>query len=317
MNRQFLLLALLFSLCLYPIIGMAQDSDGLGGYAPPPLFGDPKFPKPENKQRDLKLPPLSKKIEIPEKEKEDGMLIRGRVFEEVDEEPVTTAPEEVIEPPAKIERKPVVLRVPPKPDSKPTPPLKSESAKAEPVDSPKDSEGVVKGPKTMPAHKKQDVETETTFEGSDKPALNILGRVHEEAEKKAIEEKKPADSSTPAPLVVPLPDVKLLPDGTKKVVMLYMADKSELGVSQKAVLDRLILPELEKKPGLRLSIQAYASPSSEGAVASDRRTSLSRAMTVRRYLLEQKVMSNRIDVRALGAQTNAQPLDRVELYLAN
>ena len=62
----------------------------------------------------------------------------------------------------------------------------------------------------------------------------------------------------------------------------------------------------------RIQIVAYADIKGESGSAA-RRVSLSRALAVRARLLDAGVESMRIDVRALGNQTNRQPLDRVDL----
>ena len=43
--------------------------------------------------------------------------------------------------------------------------------------------------------------------------------------------------------------------------------------------------------------------------------SLSRALAVRSYLIEQGIRSTRIDVRALGLAGDSGPLDRVDVVL--
>ena len=48
-----------------------------------------------------------------------------------------------------------------------------------------------------------------------------------------------------------------------------------------------------------------------------RRLSLSRALTVRSYLISQGVRSTRIDVRALGARASDGPADRVDLLIGD
>jgi len=66
--------------------------------------------------------------------------------------------------------------------------------------------------------------------------------------------------------------------------------------------------------GERLQLKAFAAGSS-GSSSSARRLSLSRALTVRSYLIESGVRSTRIGVRALGRAVDAGPPDRVDLIL--
>ena len=64
---------------------------------------------------------------------------------------------------------------------------------------------------------------------------------------------------------------------------------------------------------LRLTIRAYAEGSAEEA-SQARRLSLSRALAVRSYLIEQGIRGPRMDVRALGHRIES-PRDRVDLVL--
>jgi len=69
------------------------------------------------------------------------------------------------------------------------------------------------------------------------------------------------------------------------------------------------------KNDLRLQLMAYAG--AEGLSASKaRRLSLSRALSVRSFLIENGVRSTRIDVRALGNKTSDKPANRVDINIA-
>ena len=70
---------------------------------------------------------------------------------------------------------------------------------------------------------------------------------------------------------------------------------------------------LSKAPALRVQVMAYASGSDDAGKA--RRLSLSRALAVRSYLIEQGIGSTRIDVRALGDAAEGGPADRVDLMV--
>ncbi|MBI4184415.1 MAG: OmpA family protein [Proteobacteria bacterium] len=65
---------------------------------------------------------------------------------------------------------------------------------------------------------------------------------------------------------------------------------------------------------LRLQLLAYAEGTAETANEA-RRTSLSRALVVRSFLIQQGVRSTRIDVRALGNRIEDGPADRVDVIL--
>ena len=78
---------------------------------------------------------------------------------------------------------------------------------------------------------------------------------------------------------------------------------------------RKIADGIHDKKDLRLQLMAYAG--AEGLSASKaRRLSLSRALSVRSFLIESGVRSTRIDVRALGNKTTETPLNRVDVNIA-
>jgi outer membrane protein OmpA-like peptidoglycan-associated protein len=64
----------------------------------------------------------------------------------------------------------------------------------------------------------------------------------------------------------------------------------------------------------RIQLKAFAGGTSNRPSAA-RRTSLSRALAIRSYLIENGVRSTRIDVRALGAPSDNGPSDRVDVKL--
>lgn len=83
------------------------------------------------------------------------------------------------------------------------------------------------------------------------------------------------------------------------------AAKGEL----KDLASRLVADE-----GLNLQLLAYAEGDDAGA-SKARRLSLSRALEVRKYLMEEGVRSTRIEVRALGHKTDGGHADRVDAIL--
>lgn len=64
----------------------------------------------------------------------------------------------------------------------------------------------------------------------------------------------------------------------------------------------------------RVQLLAYAA-SVDGNASKARRLFLSRALSVRAYLMEQGIASTRMDVRALGDRGEAGPADRVDVML--
>ena len=97
-----------------------------------------------------------------------------------------------------------------------------------------------------------------------------------------------------------------------EVRVLFESGSAKLPDSARDALLGLV-GKLEANQGTRLQIDAYAAGSSETASVA-RRLSLSRALSVRSYLIEQGVRSTRMDVRALGnkASDPPAPADRVD-----
>lgn len=79
-------------------------------------------------------------------------------------------------------------------------------------------------------------------------------------------------------------------------------------------IEKRILPLLNQNPTWTLQIQAFASPVKDGA-SSARKASLARALSVRSYLLSKGIEATRMDVRALGAESDRDPMDRVDLLV--
>jgi len=79
----------------------------------------------------------------------------------------------------------------------------------------------------------------------------------------------------------------------------------------------LVLAEgVRDKADVRLQLMAYAGGEDLSA-SKARRMSLSRALSVRSFLIENGVRSTRIDVRALGNKTSEKPANRVDVNIAN
>jgi len=71
---------------------------------------------------------------------------------------------------------------------------------------------------------------------------------------------------------------------------------------------------LSREPNLRVQLFAFAAGTEKNA-SQARRLSLSRALAVRAVLIDSGVRSTRMDVRALGSNTNEAPLDRVDILV--
>jgi outer membrane protein OmpA-like peptidoglycan-associated protein len=298
--------AIFFVSLIIPTLAYAQNN--LEGYVPPPLFAEPKEPPPKPDNGVPTLPSLSKPVEDKSVLSDEGEVKKEKPdIQFFDDAP----PPEEKQPPRQASDitapKPET-----KPDTAPDPvPVKTEPVKEK---SKPRSEGVVRGPKTMPANKKGKVDSEITYEVLDPPETNILERVQVEENKKPEEPAIEAYTEPETNPNITLPEMTTQKDGSRKVVMLYGGEKAELTEEQKYILDKTIIKTLRNNPFERVLIESYAS-SANDLVRSDRRLSLSRALHIRDRLLENKIESSRIDVRALGSETNMQPVDRVEFYL--
>ncbi|MBL8639672.1 MAG: OmpA family protein [Alphaproteobacteria bacterium] len=87
---------------------------------------------------------------------------------------------------------------------------------------------------------------------------------------------------------------------------------TDLTADQRELLLQNVIKTLTQDSALRVQILSYASRM-DGAESSARRVSLSRALAVRSYLLENKIAPSRIDVRALSDNTTETPADRMDL----
>jgi outer membrane protein OmpA-like peptidoglycan-associated protein len=90
---------------------------------------------------------------------------------------------------------------------------------------------------------------------------------------------------------------------------------ADLPADGKSVLDRAAA-QLKGDEEARLQIVAYAS-GGDDAGSQARRLSLSRALAVRSYLIDQGVRSTRMDVRALGNKSTDGPADRVDILVVH
>ena len=149
------------------------------------------------------------------------------------------------------------------------------------------------------------------------------------AAKQPPAEPAPAQASLPpatkptapaAPTIVPLPEPKAsaapkssvsAPGDVPQVRLLFEGEQTDLPPTAAQAL-RDVAVRLSQEPGLRLQLLAYAGGGADTANKA-RRISLSRALSVRSFLLNEGVSSARIDVRALGNSTQETPADRVDL----
>jgi outer membrane protein OmpA-like peptidoglycan-associated protein len=117
----------------------------------------------------------------------------------------------------------------------------------------------------------------------------------------------PAAEATPAPQTAALPPLE-------GVRLLFAEGRADLSDAVKRDLGRFAEGLLQRDKQ-RIQLLAYAK-GTEDSASQARRLSLSRALAVRGYLIEQGVLPTRMDVRALGNKADDDPRDRVDVELA-
>lgn len=90
---------------------------------------------------------------------------------------------------------------------------------------------------------------------------------------------------------------------------------TEIDKDQQAQIKADVLDVLKKNSEQRIQIQAFSDKQS--AESDERRISLSRALSVRSWLLDHGIEPHRIDVRAMGNNTKESPEDRVDILFSS
>jgi outer membrane protein OmpA-like peptidoglycan-associated protein len=121
----------------------------------------------------------------------------------------------------------------------------------------------------------------------------------------------PAAAKKETASLPPLIKAAPAPSANMNMKVVFAADTSRLPNPVKAKLNDLA-GMMKKKEELRIQLLAYAGGKSLSP-SKARRLSLSRALSVRSYLIEKGIRSTRIDVRALGNKTTEEPLNRVDV----
>jgi outer membrane protein OmpA-like peptidoglycan-associated protein len=98
------------------------------------------------------------------------------------------------------------------------------------------------------------------------------------------------------------------------LALTFVPGSASLTREAEAQLDKLAAALRETED--RLQLKAFASADGDNTSRA-RRTSLSRALAVRSYLIEAGIRSTRIDVRALGVARDGGAEDRVDVILLN
>jgi outer membrane protein OmpA-like peptidoglycan-associated protein len=109
---------------------------------------------------------------------------------------------------------------------------------------------------------------------------------------------------TAAPVVPNLADLTIIFEGNAVELPAGARDKIDNATAQMKSMD-----------SGRLQIRAYAA-GEDGNKGSARRISLARALAVRTRMMDKGIDPARLDVRALGTETDRSPTDRVDLVFA-
>ena len=137
-----------------------------------------------------------------------------------------------------------------------------------------------------------------------------------------LEDAEPtlAETDPVAPITVPTPpdQIASLPTITSPVAMSapdelrlrFNQGSATLGAESTTVLAGVVARMSQSKE--RLQVRAFARDE-KGRRSASRRLSLSRALAIRSYLIDQGIDSQRIDVRALGIPTDNSYSERVDL----
>lgn len=123
---------------------------------------------------------------------------------------------------------------------------------------------------------------------------------------------RPAPSEQPQRMAALPPGAMTEIEGSQGLRILFEGSSS--GLTTAAETQLKALAESLAGGDSRVQLKAYAGGSSE-TVSMARRLSLSRALAVRSFLIEQGIRSTRIDVRALGVAQDDGPGERVDVLL--
>lgn len=180
--------------------------------------------------------------------------------------------------------------------------------------------------KPVPAAKPHPPAPETPEERITQPAPEYAPRIIEEQAPKSeaalepgpeIKTEAASDLTLEEKVVSPPVQEKDEPATASAVPLLgdltleFSGGSSEIDPVLAAKLDNIA----DRMSGIidgRLQVRAYAS-GEDGTTSSARRISLARALSVRSYLMDKGIKPTRVDVRALGSETDRSPVDRVDL----
>jgi outer membrane protein OmpA-like peptidoglycan-associated protein len=164
-----------------------------------------------------------------------------------------------------------------------------------------------------------DVDALTSSAAKDQPARLPAKTVKKDKQKSELTrlsslKKKETTIIYPEKVQKPISGIKNY--DLETVSIPFLDETTDLNEDLASDIKNRIIPMLNENISWRIQIQAFASESLDKSINA-RRLSLSRALKVREFLLENGIKPVRIDVRALGTQTDQLPIDRVDLLLIN
>ena len=95
--------------------------------------------------------------------------------------------------------------------------------------------------------------------------------------------------------------------------MVFTPTETSLPLTMKESMDKLV-GVLKADEAMRVNLLAYASATADQASAA-RRVSLSRALSVRAYLIDNGINNSRINVQAEGDKNPGGAPDRVDVFV--
>ena len=241
-----------------------------------------------------------KEKSAPELAKEEVVAPPEPAVIEKPEEVAKEKPKEIISAEPEAPKAP-----PPPPEPVPAPVPVTPVAKA-----PAAPEPAVEKPVKLEAKPAEELKEEKIAEPVAPPAPPPAVKVPEPP--KVVAKLPEAEPTKPeAPAVASLPPTGATIGDGHSMRVLFEADSAKLPGDAREEL-RELAASMTNQEGLRLQLLAYAG-GAEMSSSVARRLSLSRALAVRSYLIENGVRSTRIDVRALGNKTSDTETERVDI----
>ena len=99
------------------------------------------------------------------------------------------------------------------------------------------------------------------------------------------------------------------------IILFFKESSPEMEVGQMTILRDDVLTPLNGSTSRTATINGYASPDRSDEDQA-RRLSLSRALMIREFLIDNRIAPERIDVRAMADDTSISPKDRVDISLS-